>query len=346
MIWVAAALAAPEPVVVEVGEDAGAGQVLAVQAWLEVADYAGADALHARLDGWLDHAADRGALPEGTVVVLPEHVGTWLVAAGEPRAAASDTTRQALARVAKRHLFRFLASRCDGVDDRATCGLFAMKAAETAAAYQDVMGRLAREHRVWLVAGSVLLPAPEVRDGRIAVGEGPLHNAAFVFDPSGAVYGPVRKGFPTAAELPFTAAADPAELPTFDTPAGELGVLVCADGWFPDAWQALSGAELVVVPQFTSGEGAWSEPWGGYSGWPAPSDVDDADIGTLTEGEAWAIYGPTGRAPDGVDVVTVPLRGDLWDLGDDGHARWRWSGVEGDGPLVDGPVLIHLWRTP
>jgi N-carbamoylputrescine amidase len=44
--------------------------------------------------------------------------------------------------------------------------------------------------------------------------------------------------------------------PVFDTPAGRLGVLICYDRWFPEAWRmlALQGAEVVCVPNASIGD--------------------------------------------------------------------------------------------
>jgi hypothetical protein len=342
---------APVPVVVEVGEDQGEGIVVAVQPWLVPLDYASADALHDRLGSLLEVAADRGWLGPDVVVVLPEHVGTWLVAAGAPpRVLDADTTRRAMGRLVRRHLRAFVATRCPDADDGATCSVFAMRADEMAAAYQDAMSRLARKAGVTLVAGSILLPEPALVDGVVVPTRGgPLRNAAFVFGPDGSVVlGPIVKAFPTADELPFTAPGTASALGALDTGAGRIGVLVCADGWYPRAWDAVdaAGADLVVVPQFTSGDGAWDVPWHGYSGWPAPDDVDPADVETISEGQAWLRYGPTARAAArDLDVVTVTLRGDLWDLGDDGQIRWTLDGASGEAPRVDGPVVVGLWRT-
>jgi predicted amidohydrolase len=44
--------------------------------------------------------------------------------------------------------------------------------------------------------------------------------------------------------------------PTFQTDVGRLGVLVCYDRWFPEAWRmlALQGAEVVCVPNASLGD--------------------------------------------------------------------------------------------
>jgi N-carbamoylputrescine amidase len=44
--------------------------------------------------------------------------------------------------------------------------------------------------------------------------------------------------------------------PVFETEAGRLGVLICYDRWFPEAWRmlALQGAEIVCVPNASLGD--------------------------------------------------------------------------------------------
>jgi predicted amidohydrolase len=44
--------------------------------------------------------------------------------------------------------------------------------------------------------------------------------------------------------------------PTFETDVGRLGVLICYDRWFPEAWRvlALQGAEIICVPNASLGD--------------------------------------------------------------------------------------------
>lgn len=287
----------PPPLTVSVhGVDRGEGNLLAVQAWMQPWDYASEEALFCRLDRLFAEAATRGFLGPRTVVVLPEYIGTWLVAEGESDATyRAATTSDAMTHVVLGRPFEWLgglmfAPASDGV----TYATFRAKGARMAEVYERVMSRLAREYGVTLVGGSIPLPEPTVQGGAIAVAEGgALYNASFVFDADGSVRGPVvRKAFPTESEQTFLQSGSAAELPVFDTPAGRLGVLVCADAWFPAAWSALfrGGAEIVAVPAFIAGAGVWDAPWGGYSGHPPPADVDLRDVGTLTEAEAWRKY--------------------------------------------------------
>jgi predicted amidohydrolase len=332
------------------GEDRGDGNLLGLQPWVTPASYRSPEAFDAVWRPLLEGARSAGLLGPQTVVVLPEYAGVWLVALDQSDAVIdADTADDALTLAVLSDPAAWADASADApADDATTYGVFAMHAERAAQVYQDVLGGLAAEFGVTLVGGSVLLPEPAVVDGRIAVAaHGPLRNASFAFGPDGALLGPPTvKAFPTADELPFVTPGDPADLPVYDTPAGRLGVLVCADSWFPDAYAALAGrVDLVAVPVFGAGDASWSAPWKGYSGWSAPEDVDPGDIGALTEGEAWSAYSLPTRLPEsGASAgIAVPLRGELWDLGSDGHGFAVRPGASASAPTADEPLLVNVW---
>lgn len=90
----------------------------------------------------------------------------------------------------------------------------------------------------------------------------------------------MRKVYVTKEEKSFVAAGRVADLPVIPTPAGKLGVLVCADSWHPDCYEALSkkGCEILCVPVYLSQDGIWDKPWKGYTSGTQPPDVDSSDI--------------------------------------------------------------------
>ncbi|MCS6914253.1 MAG: carbon-nitrogen hydrolase family protein [Myxococcota bacterium] len=345
--------------VAAIGEPGGdSAHLLGVQPHLTPADYACAQCLEHKLEGYLDQARRRGWLTPRTVVVLPEYVGAWLVAAHEvPRVQGTRSTATAMALILALHpvaLVRSLATARS--PDRLREALFRLKAAEVAAIYDGVMSRLAARHRITLVGGSLLLPEPRVDNGHLRAGSGPLYNVSVVYDASGrALSPPVRKVFPTAQERPFVAPGRAADLPVFDTPAGRLGVLLCADSWYPEPYEALvrQGVEILAVPSYVAGDGTLGAPWGGYSGAAAPPDVNLADRGRITEGEAWVRYALPARLPRSVRAaIHVFLRGTLWDLGDDGASYGllrTGRGVEAAHlapPGPDGAALVSVWTRP
>jgi predicted amidohydrolase len=331
---------------VELGADAQRGNLLGIQPVMSERDYASDEAFYAKLESYLRQAAERGWLGPRTIVVWPEYLGTWLASTGEkPAATLTGTMRN----VALGHLPRFAAALFSSREkNRLNAAVFRTQAAAMARRYQAAFSRLAREHGVTMVGGSILLPAPSVEAGRVTAGRGPLQSVSAVFQPDGTPYAHlVRKAFPTAGEQPFVSAAPVAETRVFETPAGRLGVLICADAWYKEPYAALraGGVELVVVPSFIDESGLWDKPWGGYSGHPAPADVDSGDIGRLTEGQARRKYSLAGRLAEsgarfGLDNY---LRGKLWDIvADSGTAIAVREGVVRQAGRAGG-ALLNLW---
>ncbi len=335
---------------VEYGTDAGRGNLLGIQPFMSPADYASEAALHAKLDDYLCEAGRQGWLNERTVAVLPEYIGTWLAFAGEgPGALRARGISAAAWALALRHPIRFAGAWWSAREaDRVTASLFRIKAASMARIYQAVFSRLAVTYRVTVVAGSILIPTPRVREGRVEAGTGPLQNVSAVYQPDDVAHAAlVRNSVPVTMERPFVAAAPVADLPVFDTPAGRLGVLICADAWYPASYERLKaqGVELIAVPSGMSSREEWDGPWRGYDGAPAPDDMEPRDVGVLSEGQAWRKYALSGRiAQAGARFgILVALRGALWDLGADGGRSTMVHGesiVESSG---DGAAVLNLW---
>ena len=301
------------------GQDTGNGNLLGIQPYMLTADYATEARFYQKLDGYLAAAREKGLIGPKTVVVFPEFLGAWLVVAGEKQAVyEAKTVKEAATLIALSNLPSFATSYLHAhAQDKMTEALFLMKAQEMADRYHRVFSRLAEDYGVTIVAGSILLPSPQVKDGHLLAGDGPLYNTTVIYGPDGRAREPaVRKAFPTKEEQPFVSPGSVDDLPVFETPAGKLGVLICADSWYPEAYRQLKrlGVELIAVPSLGSAKA--DSIWQGYSGFPNPKNVDPADVGRLTEGEAWAKYALPGRisesgARTGVNVF---LRGRLWDL--------------------------------
>jgi predicted amidohydrolase len=335
------------------GQDAGAGNLVAVQPYMQTTDYATPQLFLEKLDGYLATAQRQGWLLPNTVVLFPEYIGTWLVATGEAqRLYEKRTLAGALQLLVLRNLLPFLITlpRARGVN-RVQDAVFRLKARLMARTYQNAFSHLAQRYGVTVVAGSIILPHPAIRDGRIWLGNGPLQNVSVVFRPDGTLHDAVvRKVYPLRDELPFARGASPTELPVFDTPVGRLGVLICADSWYGTAYDALAsqGVDLILVPNFLTGDEIWDRPWRGYDPGPPPPDVDARDVGRLTEGEAWLKYALAGRmARSGARAgLHAFLRGRLWDLRGDGHTIVVTPDGVLEAPRVRRAALVNYWLPP
>ncbi|WBQ09460.1 hypothetical protein L2D01_11195 [Hyphomonadaceae bacterium ML37] len=341
----------PEPGAISLAQFGAASTraLIAIEPALTPADYRSAAALEAVLARYLDRAEGAGALDGPAVAVFPEHAGTWLVAAqAQAGVYRADTVEGAMTGLALTRPVRTLAALArSGEGDRMAAALFRARGAAMARDYQDVFSSLARRYGVTLVAGSIVLPDPSVEDGVITVNAaGPLYNVSAVFAPDGSVHEAlVRKVYPIPSEAGFTAGAPASPQPVFDTPAGALGVLICADSWHGDVYDGLARRpDLIAVPAYLQPAGVWDAPWGGYVT-PWPDDAPHEDAGALTEAQAWIAHSlPRRLSEAGAHAgMTAFARGSLWNMGADGQALAATRDGVRLGPRTDDGAVVVLW---
>ncbi|MGC9317142.1 MAG: carbon-nitrogen hydrolase family protein [Armatimonadota bacterium] len=256
-------------------------------------------------------AADisRAMRAEPDLIVLPEDVGTGLAALGAPLTLRAHSLRGAVAAVAARHVLRlpYWLLRARGSLVRAA---FLAAAPRVREAYTQTFSALAREHRVHIVAGSVLLPCE-------SGGEDGVCNSTFLFDDRGAIAGRTDKVDLIPLEdsdgLHLTPGRRSA-VHVWRTGIGVIGALICLDSWDRDLASALAdeGAQMLVVPSanpepFTP-EVLADRKRGLYArvaelGLPG---VEAYAVGNLAglqfEGRSW-ILEPDAAEADGVRVV-------------------------------------------
>ncbi|MHA7130086.1 nitrilase-related carbon-nitrogen hydrolase [Algoriphagus namhaensis] len=302
--------------------------VIGIQPYMVPSDYLDQMVFKTKIRMYFQEALEKGLLLENSIVLLPEYLGTWLVIEGEKTAIADKASlEEALSLMVMSNLgsFGYHYLKANGEEDRAAATVFRMKAEEMADNYFVTFSELAQEYKTHIVAGSIVLPKPEVIQGEIIVDPNDdLYNSSFIFGPDGKIVGqPILKAFPIISEQAFLAKAKPEALPTFDLPFAKTSVLICADSWFPESYSKTktSQTELILVPSYCAGENTMGQLWQGYSGFEAPSSTDLSDIGRLNEGEAWEKYALPGqiRSTQAQAGMNVFLRGELWDLGTDGQ---------------------------
>jgi predicted amidohydrolase len=334
---------------VDQGIPADRGNLLGIQPELFPTDYQSPQRLHRKLAAYLQQAQDQGLLNDKTVVVLPEHVGTWLMISGEKdelyQAPNLDEAMNWLA--ASNPLLFARAWLSAKGSERLNDAHLRMKSKAMAKDYQALFGGLAKEFHVTLVAGSIVLPEPSIRDGQLKPGNGPLFNSSVVFGSDGVPLGqPQRQMYPIFDQRDVIDAEDKQAINVVDTPAGRLGVLIGSDSWYPDNYRTLDeqGAQLIAVPAYVSGHDAWDKPWRGYKGSSTPGSVS-LKPGEVSEGQAWhrltlIAQPPSSRAIAGMSVF---LRGQLWDKSSSGQSFLSRNGQQFADGEARGARLLNVW---
>ncbi|MDF5891085.1 carbon-nitrogen hydrolase family protein [Pseudomonas syringae pv. syringae] len=332
------------------GQPGERGNLLGIEPELFPTDYQNTERLHRKLAAYLQQARDKGVINSRTVVVLPEHIGTWLFASGEKdQLYQAATLDDAMEWLSWSNPLQFITAILGAEGrDRLDDAHLRIKARSMARDYQTLFGGLAREFGVTLVAGSIVLPDPSVEDGQLKVGSGALYNSSLTFGSDGLPLGqPQRQLYPERYQKRYVRTASDAPLNVIDTPAGRLGVLIGSDSWYPDNYARLNqnGAQLIAVPAFVIGKAAWSEPWRK----PRHTDID-VPTDTPSEGEAWHHLTLTGRVPQSTAQagISVFMRGQFWNQGVAGqsfasHAGQTIAEPQQENAAAGGARLINLW---
>ncbi len=313
--------------VINFGVDAGKGNIVGIQPYLIALNYATINTFKESMRVYLEAAKEQGLLNEKTVVVFPEYIGTWLIAYEEKESLYSKATiEDAMTAMVSTNIFKFSFNyfTAPKLTEQKKYAALAMKGKQAGIIYQDVFSELAKTYKVTIQAGSMVLPNPSVSaDGKLIIKKGPLYNVAAVFNADGKIASPlVKKIYPTQNEQGFTNTGDESQTPIFNSPAGKLGVLICADSWYPAAYKNITNdVKMIVVPSLGETDSIWNAPWKGYNGFKAPADVDITDYGKITEGAAWQKYSMGTRAVKaGVHYgMNVFFAGKIWDLQSEGR---------------------------
>ncbi|MDY7534362.1 carbon-nitrogen hydrolase family protein [Pseudomonas sp. Bout1] len=334
---------------VDQGVPADRGNLLGIQPELFPADYQSLERLHLKFAAYLQKARDQGLINDKTIVVLPEHIGTWLMVSGEKNELYQATNlKEAMNWLSASNPLLFLRALISAKgDDRIDDAYLRMKAQAMARDYQVLFGGLAKEFGVTLVAGSIALPNPSVSQGQLHIGHGALYNTSVVFDRDGLPLGqPQRQLYPIFDERGFIEPGDENTISVVDTPAGRLGILIGSDSWYPDNYRKLNeqGAQLVAVPAFVIGRETWDKPWRGFKSVSTPPEIS-LKPEELSEGEAWhrltlISQQPISQATAGMSVF---LRGQFFDMGSAGQSFLSSNGqVFADGN-AHGARLLNVW---
>lgn len=331
------------------GLPADRGNMLGIQPELFPADYQSLERLHLKLAAYLQNARDQGLINDKTIVVLPEHIGTWLMLSGEKNELYQAVhLKDAMNWLSASNPLQFARAWISATgENRMDDAYLRMKAPAMARDYQVLFGGLAKEFGVTLVAGSIALPNPSVEQGQLQVGHGALYNASLVFGADGLAVGqPQRQLYPIYDERGFIEPGDENILSVVDTPAGRLGILIGSDSWYPDNYRKLNeqGAQLVAVPAFVTGRETWDRPWRGFKSVSTPPEIS-LKPEELSEGDAWhrltlISQQPISQATAGMSVF---LRGQFWDLGTAGHSFLSSQGQVSADSGARGARLLNIW---
>jgi predicted amidohydrolase len=257
-------------------------ELVAVQPYMDLADYRTVDAFDAKIAALTDRIAAarerdaHGGFRHPALVVFPEHVGTFLSIAGYGNLArAGDDVDTVLRRVVLRNPLRLLVAMLRYATWSPACGVLLMESAKMHRAYRAAFRDAARRLQATVVAGSIILPdnANGVDAETMRPASARLYNLSYTFAPDGRCVDVTRKVnlVPTLEDtLPLVRGAADAIAP-IASPCGRVGVMICYDGFrephtdrepgFCALGPRLAAAGVQIVAQPSANPWPWNERW-------------------------------------------------------------------------------------
>ncbi|KAE8373830.1 putative carbon-nitrogen family hydrolase [Aspergillus bertholletiae] len=177
---------------------------------------------------------------------------------------------------------------------------------------------LAKECNICIVPGSIVQTIP---DQNALVTEPKLENVAYFISNTGEILGSyTKKNLWGPTERKHLRSSGDSPHQVIQTPLGAVGLLVCWDLAFPEAWRELvrQGAKLIIVPTLWTRSGASDA---GHRWNPSAESLflDSILTARTFENTCAVVFanagGPPGRNYCGLSQITIPYAGPLVRLG-------------------------------
>ncbi len=179
-----------EESIISIGTDAGNGNILGIQPILSPANYANILTFKETIRAYLVVAKNKQLINPKTVVLLPEQIGSLLIAYEEKENVyTASTMEEAMQSIVKTNLFKYIVELFS-IDspNKSMKAAIAMKSKQAGKIYWEVFGDLAKEFNVTIAAGSILLPnATRTPKGILTINKGSLYSTAAIFNRDGKV---------------------------------------------------------------------------------------------------------------------------------------------------------------
>jgi hypothetical protein len=248
----------------EAGIDSGKGSIIAVQPYLTAFNYSTAYNFELSLRFYFEQLKREDKLSDKSIVLLPQHIGTWLVIANEKEKIYKKTSiKEAIKTIIASNLFRYSVGYLQSSEKNNKHHIILhLKARKMANQYQQVFSTLAKTYNCTIVAGSIILPDASISSaGELEVSEdGVLYNTAVVFGNDGVIRSPlVKQRVTTESESGLIKSGDTSQTSILQTNAGKMAVLIDAVS-LPAAFNSnqQNRADFLVVPSFGSTYQTWS----------------------------------------------------------------------------------------
>ncbi|WP_262695249.1 carbon-nitrogen hydrolase family protein [Kordiimonas aquimaris] len=268
--------------------DSASINVVSIAPVMQPEDYATGRHFKAKLNDYFDAAKEKGWFNDNTIVVLPAHIGTPLLATGhKSRVYSAASIKSAMIPLLAYNLPAFLKNYyVFDAEDPLIAATIRAQTKNAADTYQIAFSAIAQNYGVTIVAGSMLMMTPGIYPDGITYGHGPIFHASFVFGPDGKPQGDaIRQATPNAAEQHVAKKSLAEFIPTFSLNGIKYAVVIGSDTLDEsvNTYLKSQNIDLLLSPQFhIAGDTAVNSPFGNSSLYPWA-------VSSSMNGKGWGI---------------------------------------------------------
>ncbi|HQV77236.1 MAG TPA: nitrilase-related carbon-nitrogen hydrolase [Chitinophagales bacterium] len=344
-----------------IGQNTGKGNLIALSPFLHPYDFSSQEAFYNMWHYYLSFAQRNGMFNDSTVVVLPENIGSGLAIVHEKESILKDTSvDNAMRTVVLSNIGKFGFSYLfSSGETKSKEAILRMKASEMLNVYQYTFSKLAKQFKITIVAGTIILPEPSVVDGLIVLKRnGKLYATSVVYYPDGEIDKKLTLNlFSMDENQKYDTEQAKHTIPIYTTKAGKFSILIGNAAWNPQNYASLQAnrVDIVVTPDMQLEKDANTKNWKGYEQALIPSDVDKSDIATISRYDAQLKYGMLRRVRDAniKTGINVFLKGEFWNQTINGNtmistSQWingltTFAFHEGKNTTQQSGSLINVW---
>lgn len=173
------------------GADRKMGNIIGVQAFVAPLEYSTEKRFFEKTENYLLEAKKKGWLNSKSLIVFPEHYGSFLFLVDEPASVfQSEDYKEAINKIISKKSPEYYKSYpFSKSQNPSTETVLRIKSSQMKKIYQDTFSTLSRIYQVNIIAGSIALPSTFIKNGDLELSDnGALENSGFLFLPDGKIH--------------------------------------------------------------------------------------------------------------------------------------------------------------
>ncbi|MCB1141339.1 MAG: hypothetical protein KDK54_03835 [Leptospiraceae bacterium] len=172
------------------GQDRKVGNIVGIQTFMTPVDYSTPERFYDKLEFYVIKAKQSGFIKDRTLLVFPEHIATPLFLMEEKKKIYSAKSWKEIQNYLKISNYFYQKNNTEFTSDSPiplAKSLLIQKSEKMRSAYVETFRRLATSYNVNILAGSIVLPNPNISNNELIIDQGEMKDISIMLDKKGII---------------------------------------------------------------------------------------------------------------------------------------------------------------